>query len=84
METGGHEPTHEMYAVEIIQTNPPAKGRVWLIGIARDRQRVIEVLAELEQYAQRERNSLVLVATRISDMIKRGHVARPPTSSVAT
>jgi hypothetical protein len=78
METGGYIPTHEIYAVEIIQTDPPAMARVWLMGIVRDRHRVIDILSELEQYAQRERNSLVLVASRISEVIKRIQVSEDP------
>ncbi len=78
METGGYKPTYEIYAVEIIQTDPPAKGRVWLMGVIRDRHRVVDVLSELEQYAQRERNSLVLVASRICEVIKRIRVSGNP------
>jgi hypothetical protein len=68
----GETPTYEVYAIEF----PGGKlseesGRVWLIGKIENRDTIRSILPELEQHAQRERNSLIVVAQRIRDAARR-------------
>lgn len=77
MGAAGEEPTHEIYAVQLGE-DAPERGRVWLMGIVLDRRRIVDVLSELEQHAQRERNSLVVVASKINQVIKAIHVSEHP------
>jgi len=63
--------TDEVYAVEHIdQPGDVETGRVWLMGTIPDRHIINEILPELETHAQHERNSLVVVAARISEAAK--------------
>lgn len=62
----GVTPTYEVYAIEFIGGNlSDETGRVWLMGKIESRETILAILPELELRAQRERNSLVVVAQRI-------------------
>jgi hypothetical protein len=61
-------PTYEVYAIEFPGRDlSEESGRVWLMGRIESRDTIRSLLPELEQRAQRERNSLVVVAQRIRD-----------------
>jgi hypothetical protein len=61
-------PTYEIYAIEFPGRDPSeGGGRVWLMGRIESRDTIRAIMPELEQRAQRERNSLVVVAQRICD-----------------
>jgi hypothetical protein len=68
--TTGEEPTYEMYAVQLGEMDSTTRERVWLMGVVPDRRKVAEILSEFEIHAQRERNSLVAVASKINDVAK--------------
>ncbi|HEU4657542.1 MAG TPA: hypothetical protein VFR97_08460 [Capillimicrobium sp.] len=60
--------TDEVCAVELLD-RPDARvetGRVWLLGVVRDRSSMLRALRDLERTAQGERNSLVLVGDAIA------------------
>jgi hypothetical protein len=64
----GEPPTNEVYAIEF----PGGKlseesGRIWLMGKIESRDTIRSILPELQQRAQHERNSLVVVAQRVRD-----------------
>ncbi len=67
-----HHPTYELYAIEQTQRRRDdagvlrTTGRVWLLGALDDRGRVDETIGEIQQHAQRERNSLVVLAEAVS------------------
>jgi hypothetical protein len=62
----GTKPTYEVYAIEFPGGDRNEKtGRVWLMGKIENRDTIHAILPELEQHAQRERNSLVVVAQRL-------------------
>jgi hypothetical protein len=73
--TAGEAPTYEIYAVEIGETEGLSRGRVWLMGVVLDGRRIADILSDLEQHAQGERNSLVVVASRINQVIKAIHAS---------
>lgn len=60
------DPTYELYAIELLQGGEPAGGRVWLLGRLTESAAVEATVTELERYAQRERNSLVVVAEAVA------------------
>jgi hypothetical protein len=59
-----------MYAVQLGEMDSTTRERVWLMGVVPDRRKVAEILSEFEIHAQRERNSLVAVASKINDVAK--------------
>ena len=62
----GTTPTYEVYAIEFPGGDRNEEtGRVWLMGKVENRDMIHAILPELEQHAQRERNSLVVVAQRL-------------------
>jgi hypothetical protein len=65
------DPTYEVYAVEFTDEHSdaePSLGRVWLLGVVNDEKVFRRAISELELHAQKERNSLVLVAERVRDV----------------
>jgi|GEM_PF-6237559 hypothetical protein len=63
------DPTYEVYAVEFTDEDSQAGplGRVWLLGVVNDEKVFRQAISELELHAQRERNSLVVIAERVRD-----------------
>lgn len=64
------DPTRELYALEFVPDaggNGRRTGRVWVLGKLSDWDTVKAVVGDLELYAQKERNSLVAVATAVRD-----------------
>jgi len=64
----GEDPTHELYALEFLPEagrRDQRTGRVWLLGKLSDWNAVEAAIGDLERYAQRERNSLIAVATAV-------------------
>jgi hypothetical protein len=65
-------PTYEVYAIEFPGGElSEESGRVWLMGKIERRDTIRSILPELQQRAQRERNSLIVVAQRIRDAARR-------------
>jgi hypothetical protein len=65
-------PTYEVYAIEFPGGDlSEESGRVWLMGKIESRDTIRSILPELEQCAQRERNSLIVVAQRVRDAARR-------------
>ncbi len=64
----GVTPTYEVYAIEFPGGDiSDETGRVWLMGKIESRDTIHAILPELERRAQRERNSLVVIAQRIQN-----------------
>lgn len=72
-------PTHEVYAIEFPGGEASEEsGRVWLMGKIESHDTIYSILPELQQRAQRERNSLVVVAQRVRDAAQRERVRSTP------
>lgn len=78
-------PTYEVYAIECPGRDPSEwSGRVWLMGRIESRDTICAILPDLEQRAQRERNSLVVVAQRIRDATRADQQCMDSNSPGAT
>lgn len=78
-------PTYEVYAIEFPGRDlSEESGRVWLMGRIESRDTIRALLPELEQRAQRERNSLVVVAQRIRDAARAEQQRVDPNSADGT
>jgi hypothetical protein len=79
------EATHEVYAIELRTVSGDSEtrtGRVWLCGQIRERRTFKRAVEDLERYAQRERNSLVVVAEAVRDAVRReARALRGPSSA---
>jgi hypothetical protein len=75
---GLDDPTHEIDAIERLHWHSDdarTTGRVWLLGAVPDKEDVYRVTSELERYAQRERNSLVVLAQAVRAVSSAVHMA---------
>jgi hypothetical protein len=78
-------PTYEVYALEFPGRDlSEGSGRVWLMGRIESRDTIRAILPDLEQRAQRERNSLVVVAQRIHGAARAEQERADPNSPGAT
>jgi hypothetical protein len=79
--------TNEVYAIERLRPCHPddarPTGRVWLLGVVPDKKQVHRVIDELEWHAQRERNSLMVVARAVRAGSSAADVASHCASSTA-
>lgn len=75
----GEPPTYEVYAIEFPGERSSESGRVWLMGEIQSRKAINAILPELEEHAQGERNSLVVVARQIHDAASAERYRKDPT-----
>jgi hypothetical protein len=75
----GETPTYEVYAIEFCGAGSSEEtGRVWLLGKIRSRGTISAILPELEEHAQGERNSLVVVAEAIQTASRAERLGADP------
>jgi hypothetical protein len=75
----GEPPTYEVYAIEFPGERSNESGRVWLMGEIQNRKAINAILPELEEHAQGERNSLIVVARQIHDAASAERYRKDPT-----
>lgn len=75
----GETPTYEVYAIEFPGGSLSAEtGRVWLLGEIQSRDTIRAILPELQEHAQDERNSLIVVAQRIQSASRAERLRADP------
>ena len=75
----GEPPTYEVYAIEFPEKRSNGSGRVWLMGEIQSRKAINAILPELQEHAEGERNSLVVVTRQIHDAASAERYRKDPT-----